>query len=137
MSEKVTIESKIDNYFYRLSLKDNDILEIHRDIPNIYGESTELYTLIISRVIKKTKLLNKKKALLYRKFRQNMQFDLKKGEIEEYYLYTDDDITELETKIEMLELHIKRLDKLFQLLNNMSFITGNFIKIQERRGVKI
>jgi hypothetical protein len=135
--EKISLEKKIDTFYFRLSLKDNDLLSVHKDIPDIYSESTLLYSQAMTKIAQLTKRINRDKSKLYRKYRQNTQFDLKKGEIEEYYLTNDKSIRDKQFKIDVLEIHITRLEKLFQLLNNMSFITGNFIKIQEKRGVKL
>jgi hypothetical protein len=128
------IDEIIDTFYFNLSLKQNDIVKVIENIPEIYSESTFLYKKILSKITSLSKEKDLLKLAIFNKQKNNPIRVYTKTEIEEYFVSGDKKIIKLSKKIEKYEGYIMRLDQLFNLLNNMSFITKSFIKIQEKRG---
>jgi len=128
------IDEIIDTFYFNLSLKQNDIVKVIENIPEIYSESTFLYKKILSKITSLSKEKDLLKLAIFNKQKSNPIRVYTKTEIEDYFVSGDKKIIKLSKKIEKYEGYIMRLDQLFNLLNNMSFITKSFIKIQEKRG---
>lgn len=128
------VDDIIDTYYFNLSLKQNDIIKVIENIPEVYAESTFLYKKILSKITVLAKEKDLLKLGIFNKQKNNPVRIYTKTEIDEYFVNGDERIIKLSKKIEKYEGYILRLDQLFNLLNNMSFITKSFIKIQEKRG---
>lgn len=128
------VDEIIDTYYLNLSLKQNDIIKVIENIPEVYAESTFLYKKILSKITALSKDKDLLKLGIFNKKKNDPLRAYTKTEIEEYFVKGDKKIIKINKKIEKYDGYILRLDQLFNLLNNMSFITKSFIKIQEKRG---